>query len=102
MMNCSSIWFILHPSTFILQASPHLHIAKPCRGRAVRHAHRLHWVAFATVGQSPDLPARAVCDSVARAPEVGRCPGVERIAQEPPDAGVLDLVRHFAADPGVE
>src|SRR5207248_2170099 len=69
---------------------------------AVRDAHGLQRVALAAVRQTPDLPGGRVADGVARSPELGCRAGVERVAHQPAEAAVLDLVRRLAAELEIE
>src|SRR5262249_49444303 len=72
-------------------ADPDLHIAEPCRRRAVPGGHDLHGLALAAVRQAPEHPALGAAHGVAGSPELGRRAAVGRVLDEARALAVHDL-----------
>src|SRR5262249_29832035 len=77
---------------------PNLHTLKPCWRGAVAGTHRLHGLAFATVGCTPQRPLVAGTDGLHGIPELGSDAGIGRVLEHPAQLSTFDFPTDLASE----
>src|SRR5258708_37118384 len=83
-------------------APSHADAPEPGGRRAVADVRRLARLAFAAVGDAPEMPRCGVPDGIHRRPELGRHAGVDRVPNELPELAVHDPTSDLGAELEVE